>query len=158
MNTITAMSALTIKESRRLVLPLDTVLEALLDLERRSNGPLSRADILEAKWVVSGDEGGIEIAVRAEGDDAIEWQRFDFPRIGAAIISYCRAKHIPLPYSGVKSLELTGEGIAFHIENTVSLEEAPKPKADLAGRVHRYAKGYEPHANIATTGRRLFYA
>jgi hypothetical protein len=150
------MSGLTIKETRRLVLPLDTVLEALLDLERRANGPLSRADILEAKWVVNGTEGGIEIAVRADGDDAIEWQRFDFPRIGAAIIAYCRAKHIPLPYSGVKSLELTGEGIAFHIENTVQLETA-KPRADLSGRPHTYAKGYEPTAN-ATTSRRLFYA
>jgi hypothetical protein len=152
------MSGLTIKETRRLVLPLDTVLEALLDLDRRSNGPLSRADVLEAKWVVEGVEGGIEIAVRAEGDDAIEWQRFDFPRIGAAIIAYCRAKHIPLPYSGVKSLELTGEGIAFNIENTVSLAEAPKPRTDLSGQPQRFAKGYEPTANVATAGRRLFYA
>ncbi|MEO8061920.1 MAG: hypothetical protein ABI821_04140 [Pseudomonadota bacterium] len=151
------MSGLTIKETRRLVLPLDTVLEALLDLDRRSNGPLSRADILEAKWVVAGDEGGIEIAVRVEGDDAIEWQRFDFPRIGAAIIAYCRAKHIPLPYSGVKSLELTGEGIAFNIENTVTLSEAPRPRTDLSGQPQRYAKGYEPTAN-ATLSRRDFYA
>jgi hypothetical protein len=150
------MSGLTIKETRRLVLPLDTVLEALLDLERRSNGPLSRADIFEAKWVVHGEEGGIEVAVRAEGDDAIEWQRFDFPRIGAAIIAYCRAKHIPLPYSGVKSLELTSDGIAFHIENTVSLVEAPK-RQDLSGQPQTFAKGYEPHANVTTT-RRLFYA
>ena len=150
------MSGLTIKETRRLVLPLDTVLEALLDLDRRANGPLSRADILEAKWVVNGNEGGIEIALRAEGDDAIEWQRFDFPRIGAAIIAYCRAKRIPLPYSGVKSLELTGEGIAFNIENTVSLE-APKPKTDISGRPFTFAKGYEPTANT-TTSRRLFYA
>jgi hypothetical protein len=151
------MSGLTIKESRRLVLPLDTVLEALLDLDRRSNGPLSHAQILEARWVAHGPDGGIEIAVRAEGDDAIEWRRFDFPRIGAAIIAYCRAKHIPLPYSGVKSLELTGEGIAFHIENTVSLVEQPKPGTDLSGQPRRYAKGYEPNANAATS-RRVFYA
>lgn len=157
MNTITSMSGLTIKESRRLVLPLDTVLEALLDLERRSNGPLSRADVLEARWALEGAEGGIEIAVRVDGDDAIEWLRFDFPRIGAAIISYCRANRIPLPYSGVKSLELTGESIAFHIENTVSLAEAPKPRTDLSGRPQRFAKGYEPHANVLTT-RQLFYA
>ena len=103
------------------------------------------------------EEGGIEIAVRAQGDDAIEWQRFDFARIGAAIIAYCRAKHIPLPYSGVKSLELTGEGIAFNIENTVSLVEAPKPRTDLSGRPQRYAKGYEPTANVLNS-RRVFCA
>ena len=157
MNTIASMSELTIKESRRLVLPLDTVLEALLDLDRRANGPLSRANILEARWVAHGNEGGIELAVREEGEDFIEWRRFDFPRIGAAIIAYCRAKQIPLPYSGVKSLELTEGGIAFHIENTVSLAETPKERTDLSGRPARYAKGYEPHANV-TTSKRVFYA
>ena len=95
--------------------------------------------------------------MRAEGDDAIEWRRFDFPRIGAAIIAYCRAKHIPLPYAGVKSLELTGEGIAFNIENTVSLAEKPRARTDLSGQPQRYAKGYEPTANT-TNSRRVFYA
>ena len=40
------MAALTIKESRKLVLPLDTVLEALLHFDGKSHGPLSRGDEL----------------------------------------------------------------------------------------------------------------
>jgi len=51
-----------------------------------------------------------------------------------------------LPYSGVKSLQITREGIAFHIENTVSIARRPAPQSDLSGKSLRYAKGYEPHA------------
>jgi hypothetical protein len=145
------MSAVTIKETRNLLLPLDTVLEALLHFDRASHGTLSRGEVLQADFVSGGPAGaGIDVAVRMEGD-VVEWQRFNFTAIAAAIISYCRSKRIPLPYSGVKSLELTKDGIAFHIENTVSLAHAIPPRADLSGRPLRYAKGYEPHAIVPSS-------
>ena len=81
----------------------------------------------------------------------VDWVPFNFLTIAAAVISYCRSKKIPLPYSGVKSLEFTREGIAFHIENTVSLSRRPAVRADLSGQELRYAKGYEPHAISPTT-------
>jgi hypothetical protein len=68
------MSAVTIKESRRLLLPLETVLEALVHFDRRSNGPLSRGEVLQADFVkdqVNGD--AIEVAVRMPGGRDIEW-------------------------------------------------------------------------------------
>lgn len=142
------MSAVTIKESRRLLLPLDTVLEALVHFDRRSNGPLSRGDVLQADFVndiSSGD--AIEVAVRMPGND-IEWRGFNFDAISAAIISYCRAKKIPLPLSGVKSIELTKEGVTFSIENSVNIAQRPEVRADIAGRPLRYAKGYEPHSIV----------
>jgi hypothetical protein len=46
----------------------------------------------------------------------------------------------------VKSLEITPEGIAFHIENTVNISRRPAVREDLSGNALRYAKGYEPHA------------
>jgi len=141
------MSAVTIQESRRLMLPLETVLEALVHFDRRSNGPLSRGDVLQAEFVtdrVNGD--AIEVAVRMPDSSDIEWLRFDFGAIAAAIISYCRAKRIPLPLSGVKSIDLTKEGIAFSIENQVNIAQRPEVRADIAGRPLRYAKGYEPHS------------
>jgi len=140
------MSAVTIKESRRLLLSLETVLEALVHFDRRSNGPLSRGDVLQAELVtdqVNGD--AIEVAVRAPGGD-IEWRRFDFGAIAAAIISYCRAKRIPLPLAGVKSIALTKDGISFTIENQVNLAQRPEVRADFAGRPIQYAKGYEPNS------------
>ena len=141
------MVALTIKESRKLVLPVDTVLEALLHFDGKSHGPLSRGVILQAELVRDARQGdGIDIAVRSDAAHIVEWLHFNFSTIAAAIISYCRSKRIPLPYSGVKSLEITREGIAFHIENTVNIAKRPAVREDLSGQSLRYAKGYEPHA------------
>ena len=141
------MSAVTIKESRQLLLPLATVLEALVHFDRRSNGPLSRGEVLQADLVIDPLNGdAIEVAVRMPGTADIEWRRFDFGAIAAAIISYCRAKRIPLPLSGVKSIALTKEGISFSIENQVNIAQRPEVRADIAGRPIQYAKGYEPHS------------
>jgi hypothetical protein len=141
------VAALTIKESRRLVLPLDTVLEALLHFDGKSHGPLSRGDVLQAEMVRDAVQGdGIDVAVRGGANHVVDWHHFNFASIAAAIISYCRSKRIPLPYSGVKSLELSRDGITFHIENTVSILRKPAVREDLSGQSLRYAKGYEPHA------------
>lgn len=149
------MSAVTIQESRRLLLPLETVLEALVHFDRRSNGPLSRGNVLQADFVTGQSQGdAIEVAVRAPDSHDIEWRRFDFGAIAAAIISFCRAKRIPLPLSGVKSIELTKEGVAFSIENQVNIDQRPEVRADIAGRPLRYAKGYEPHS-ITPSGKNV---
>jgi len=151
------VAALTIKESRKLVLPLDTVVEALLHFDGKSHGPLSRGDVLQAEVVrddVQGD--GIDVAVRSGTSHIVDWHRFNFSSIAAAIISYCRSKRIPLPYSGVKSLELTRDGIEFRIENTVSISRKPAVREDLSGQSLRYAKGYEPHAIQPSTQNELY--
>jgi hypothetical protein len=128
-------------------MPLDTVLEALLHFDGKSHGPLSRGVVLQAEIVRDARQGdGIDIAVRSDAADIVEWLHFNFATIAAAIISYCRSRRIPLPYSGVKSLEITREGIAFHIENTVNISKRAAVREDLSGNALRYAKGYEPHA------------
>src|SRR5215510_9075719 len=128
-------------------MPLETVLEALLHFDGRSQGPLSRGDVLQAEMVHDLEHGdGIDVAVRSVPAQVVDWHHFDFAAIAAAIISYCRSKPIPLPYSGVKSLELTRDGIAFNIENTVNITRRAAPGEDIHGRPLRYARGYEPHA------------
>ena len=128
-------------------MPLDTVLEALLHFDGKSHGPLSRGEVLQAEMVRDLEHGdGIDVAVRSADAHIVDWHRFNFATIAAAIISYCRARRIPLPYSGVKSLELTRDGIAFHIENTVSIQKRPALREDISGQSLRYARGYEPHA------------
>ena len=99
--------------------------------------------------IAQGD--GIDVAVRSPGGHVVDWHHFNFATIAAAIISYCRSKRIPLPYSGVKSLEVTREGIAFHIENTVSIARRPAVSEDCSGQALRYARGYEPHAISPST-------
>jgi hypothetical protein len=88
----------------------------------------------------------MDVAVRSPEDRVIEWRHFGVLELAAALIDYCRAKRIPLPYAGEKSLEITSGGAAFSIRNTVSVDPRAKLEADLSGRPLRYAKGYEPHA------------
>jgi hypothetical protein len=146
------MSAVTISETRNLVLPLDTVLEALVHFDRKGAGVLVHGDVLQAKLISGSKRGdGIDVALRNGDTRIIEWHRFDFPTITAAIISYCRAKRIPLPYSGVKSLSLSDEGITFRIEHRVNLSRHSDVHEDISGQPLRYAKGYEPHAIVPTS-------
>ena len=151
------MSAVTINETRNLVLPLDTVLEALVHFDRHGAGVLTHGDVLQARIVSGSKRGdGIDVALRNSDSRVIEWHRFSFATIAAAIISFCRARRIPLPYSGVKSLKLDKEGITFRIENRVSLAKHCDRQTDLSGQPLRYAKGYEPHAIVPTSKTEAF--
>ena len=151
------MSAVTISETRNLVLPLDTVLEALVHFDRKGTGVLLHGEVLQARIMSGSKRGdGIDVALRNADSRIIEWHRFNFSTIAAAIISFCRARRIPLPYAGVKSLTLDKEGITFRIENRVSLARHSDRQTDLAGQPLRYAKGYEPHAIIPTSNTEAF--
>ena len=141
------MSAVTIKESRQLVLPLQTVLDAVVHFDRRSHGTLSRGEVVQAEFVSGASlDSGLDVAVLTPDDRIIEWRHFSIVELAAAIISFCRSKRIPLPYAGTKSLSITDRGAAFSIETTVEVDPPKAVDADLAGRPLRYAKGYEPHA------------
>ena len=138
---------MTIKESRQLVLPLQTVLDAVVHFDRRAHGTLSRGEVVQAEFVRGASlDSGLDVAVMTPNDRIIEWRHFSIVELAAAIISFCRSKRIPLPYAGTKSLSITDQGAAFTIETTVDVEPPAKVDADLAGRPLRYAKGYEPYA------------
>jgi hypothetical protein len=141
------MPAVTIKESRQLVLPLQTVLDAVVQFDRRTLGTLSRGEVVQAEFVRGSSlESGLDVAVLTPDERVIEWRHFDILELAAAIINFCRSKRIPLPYSGTKSLSITDQGVAFTIETTVEVAPPSKVDADLSGRPLRYARGYEPHA------------
>jgi len=137
----------TIKESRQLVLPLQTVLDAVVHFDRRSHGALSRGEVVQAEFVKGASlDAGLDVAVMTTDERIIEWRHFSIVELAAAIINFCRSKRIPLPYAGTKSLSITDQGAAFTIETTVDVAPPSRVDADLAGRPLRYAKGYEPHA------------
>jgi hypothetical protein len=151
------MSAVTISETRNLVLPLETVLEALVQFDRKGDGVLVHGEVLQAKIMSGSKRGdGIDVALRNAETRVIEWHRFDFTTITAAIIGFCRAKRIPLPYAGVKSLTLGRDGITFRIENRVCVSRLTDLQEDLSGQPLRYAKGYEPHAIVPTSKTEAF--
>jgi hypothetical protein len=140
------MSLDTIRETRQIVLPLQTVLDAVVQYDRRSHGSLSRGAVVQAEFVNGVEESGMHVAVLMPDESVIEWRHFNTDELAAAIINFCRAKRIPLPYAGAKSLSITKEGAAFSIENTVSVSRSANLAADFSGRPLRYARGYEPHA------------
>ena len=151
------MSALTISETRNLVLPLDTVLEALVHFDREGLGLLMHGEVLQARIISGSKHGdGIDVALRNADSRVIEWHRFNFSTIAAAIISFCRAKRIPLPYADVKSLTLSKKGINFRIENRVSVPRHSDPQTDLSGQPLRYTKSYEPNAIIPNSKSEAF--
>ena len=143
-----AMSGVTIKETRHLVLPLQTVMDAVVHFDRRNHGELLGGEPLQAEFVrgKSRDEG-LNVAVRSVGD-SIEWRHLNTDELYRAVISYCRAARIPLPLAAEKSLTITEQGAALAIENTLNLAARHIVNTDIAGRPLRYAKGYEPHAIV----------
>lgn len=114
------MAKVSIHEARRLVLPLETVVDAVLQLDRDRAGALSLGTILEA-LVESEPDPGLLLAVRLQGSEAVERRKFALPMIAAAIINYCWQSRIPLPRQGTKTLAVVPEGFAFTIETTLQV-------------------------------------
>ena len=133
--TMDAMAKVSIHEVRRLVLPIETVVDAVLLFDRERAGALAHAAVVEAK-VASGDDAGLVLSVRIAGSEAIEQRKFALPALAAAIIHYCWIARIPLPRQGAKKLEVVPEGFAFTIESTLQLprrhDPAPVLRRDAA--------------------------
>jgi hypothetical protein len=144
------MSGVTIKETRHLVLPLQTVLDAVVHYDRRNHGELLGGEPMEAEFVRGmAREEGLNVAVR--NDNTIEWRHLSTDELSRAIISYCRSRRIPLPLAAEKRLTITEQGAALAIENTVNLTRMSAVETDLSGRPLRYARGYEPNAILPTS-------
>lgn len=124
--TMDAMAKVSIHEVRRLVLPIETVVDAVLLFDRERAGALAHAAVVEAK-VASGDDAGLVLSVRIAGSEAIEQRKFALPALAAAIIHYCWIARIPLPRQGAKKLEVVPEGFAFTIESTLQLPRRHDP-------------------------------
>jgi hypothetical protein len=146
------MSGVTIKETRHLVLPLQTVLDAVVHYDRRNHGAVLQGEPMQAEFVRGKTrEEGLNVAVRSTSDDSIEWRHLNTDDLSRAIISYCRSRRIPLPFAAEKTLTITDQGAALAIENTVNLSPRVDVNTDLSGRPLRYARGYEPHAIVPSS-------
>lgn len=122
-----AMSKVSIHEVRRLILPIETVVDAVLLFDRDRAGALVHATIVEAKVASADDEPGLVLMVRSSGSETVESRRIALPAVAAAIIHYCWIARIPLPRHGAKTLEIVPEGFAFSIESTLQLPRRHDP-------------------------------
>ena len=81
-------------------MPLDTVLEACCISTASRTGRCRVVKCCRPNWCANwGNGDGIDVAVRSMAAHIVDWHHFNFATIAAAIISYCRSKRIPLPYS-----------------------------------------------------------
>lgn len=134
------MAKVSISEVRRLTLPIETAVDAVLQLDRDRGGVLSLGTLVGAQ-VESGDEPGLVLSVRLSGPGEVEHRKFALPEIAAAIINYCWQAKIPLPRQGTKTLEVASGGFTFTIETTSQL-----PRRHAALPPQRTAKMAEPAA------------
>ena len=122
-----------IHESRRLLLPFDTVVDALIELEiKHGRWPANAA--LVAVTVHDGEDDRsrrVVLSVRPPNQEVVE-RTYTLPLIAAAIVNYCLTMRVPMPRSSSKTIQFLPEGIALLLENTLMLQrrhlEAPQVK------------------------------
>lgn len=115
------MPKLLIFETRRLVLPLETVVDAVLELDRERGGRLALSSIKDAR-IEAGENPAL--VLEALHPDALspEQRRYSLPAIAAAVIHYCWKTRVPLPRNWTKSIEIVPEGFALALQGTVEIQ------------------------------------
>ncbi len=114
------MAKVQVHEIRKLVLPLDTAVDAVLELDCEQGGSLAFGVIIDAQ-IESEPQPGLLVVVQRRGTESADSRRFELPILAAAFIRYCWKCRIPLPRSGAKKIEIGPEGFIFTIEGTVEV-------------------------------------
>ncbi len=115
------MPKVLIYESRRLVLPIETVVDAVLELDRERGGRLSMASITDAR-IETGENASLVIEVQYPNTVAPERRSYPLAAIEAAVIHYCWKLKVPLPRNWTKSIDLVPEGFALSLQGTVEIQ------------------------------------
>jgi hypothetical protein len=112
-----AMAKVRIQEIRKLLFPIETVVDAVLELDRSHGGKLAIGRLMEAR-VETGAEPGLTLVVtQGSGSAAATAQKhYTLAAIAAALIYYCSRARIPLPRQSTKSIEVVTEGFQLTIQ------------------------------------------
>ncbi|HEX5458999.1 MAG TPA: hypothetical protein VFX20_03425 [Steroidobacteraceae bacterium] len=130
-----------IHESRRLQFPLDTLVDALIELENKQGHWPPKATVVGASIDNSGEsDSNVILSIhRAEGGDVIE-RRYGLSKLAAAMVNYCLTMRVPIPRNSTKSIQLLRDGVALVLENTVMLQSKHEELSTLpAGSVQTAA-------------------
>lgn len=139
-----------IHETRRLQFPLDTLVDALIELENKQGQWPPKATVVGASIDNSGtNEAGVVLSVhRSEGGDIIE-RRYSLSKLAAAMVNYCLTMRVPIPRNSTKSIQFLDDGVALLLENTVILQTRHESLSTLpAGTVKPLAP---PHDDQETS-------
>lgn len=113
-----------IHETRRLQFPLDTLVDALIELEDKQGHWPPKATVVGASIDQSAttDNDRVILSIhRPESGKVIE-RRYSLPMIAAAIVNYCVTLRVPMPRNSTKTLQVLSDGVALVLENTVILQ------------------------------------
>ena len=112
-----------IHENRRLQFPLDTLVDALIELEKKQGHWPSRATVVGASTDNSADDNaGVVLSIdRADGGEVTQ-RRYSLAMIAAAIVNYCLTMRVPIPRKSTKSIQVLADSVALVLENTVMLQ------------------------------------
>lgn len=122
-----------IHESRRLQFPLDTLVDALIELEDKQGHWPSRTTVVGAS-IDNSDDNNAAIVLsihRPEGGAVVE-RRYSLSMVAAAIVNYCLTMRVPIPRNSTKSIQVLADGVALVLENTVILNSRHEELSTLA--------------------------
>ncbi len=128
------MGNVLIHESRRIVLPFDTLVEALIELEVKHGRWPANATVTAVtveNGTQEGAQGGacsVALAIQVPRERDLIQRVYPLPLIAAAIVNYCLTMRVPMPRSSTKTIQVLPEGVALLLENTLMLQRRhPEP-------------------------------
>lgn len=126
------MATLLINESRRIVLPLEAAVDAVLQLDWEHGGWLAEAPLKEAR-IETGAEPGLVLCVQRPEAIEPETRKYSLPAVAAAIVHLCVKARIPLP-RWQKRIAIVPEGFELVLEGTVEISRyyGPLPETRAA--------------------------
>lgn len=140
-----------IHESRRLQFPLDTLVDALIELEDKQGHWPARATVVGATIDNSDDNAAAVVLSihRPEGGAVVE-RRYSLSMVAAAMVNYCVTMRVPIPRNSTKTIQLLGDSVALVLENHVMLQSRHEELSTLpAGSVKPPPRAQEEAAEKA---------
>jgi hypothetical protein len=119
------MRKIAISEVRTILLPIETVVDAILEFDYTHRRTLCGGQLLEAR-IEGGENPGLLLVVQLQGADdaakALE-SRFGLAAVAAAIIQYCARAYVPLPRNSTKSITIVPEGFQLTLRSRNEVQE-----------------------------------
>jgi len=150
-----------IHENRRLQFPLDTLVDALIELEDKQGHWPSKATVVGAGIDNSGNGDPVVVLSihRPEGAEVTE-RRYSLPLVAAAIVNYCVTLRVPIPRNSTKTIQVLADGVVLILENTVILQSRHEELSTLpagsvqlpASRVAAEASSRAPESDPEPSG------
>jgi hypothetical protein len=120
----TVMRKIAISEVRTILVPIETVVDAILEFDSTHRRTLFSGKLLEARIEDGENRGMLLVVMQGAGDaaKAVE-SRFGLAAVAAAIIQYCAKSYVPLPRNSTKSIAIVPEGFQLTLRSRNEVKE-----------------------------------